>query len=52
MTVTDVDGAGQSMMVTNHYIMPVAFFKVGPPGCFIRVSTTTPVVSALKNYHV
>jgi hypothetical protein len=30
----------------------VAFIQVGPPGYFIYISITTPVVSALKNYYI
>ena len=30
----------------------VPLFRVGPPGHFIHVPITTPVVSALKNYYI
>jgi hypothetical protein len=30
--------------------MSVPVFQVGPPGYFIHVSITTPIVTALKNY--
>ena len=29
----------------------VTLIRVGPPGYFVHVSITTPVVSALKNYY-
>jgi hypothetical protein len=32
-------------------LTPAPFFQAGPPGYFIHVSITTPVVSALKNYY-
>ena len=30
---------------------PVPLIQVGPPGSFVHVSITTPIVSALKNYY-
>ena len=33
-------------------IISVTVIRVGPPGYFTHVSTTTPIVSALKNYYV
>ena len=30
----------------------VAVIQGGPPGYFARVSITTPIVSALKNYYI
>jgi hypothetical protein len=32
-------------------IISVPVIRVGPPGYFIHVSITTPIVSALKNYY-
>jgi hypothetical protein len=36
----------------RHGIIPVPLIRVGPPGYFIHISITTPVVSALKNYYI
>jgi hypothetical protein len=41
-------GGTTRMKVTD---MPVAVIQVRPPGYFIHVSITTPIVSALKNYY-
>jgi hypothetical protein len=30
----------------------VTLIRVGPPGYFIHVSITTPIVSASKNYYI
>jgi hypothetical protein len=29
----------------------MAFIQAGPPECFIQISITTPIASALKNYY-
>ena len=33
-------------------MISVPLIRVGPPGYFIHVSITKPIVSALKNYYV
>ena len=40
------------MAVTYDRHKPVTLIRVEPPGCFIHVSITTPVVSASKNYYI
>jgi hypothetical protein len=35
----------------NTALISVPLIRVGPPGHFIHISITTPVVSALKNYY-
>ena len=32
--------------------LSVPLIRAGPPGYFIHISITTPVVSALKNYYI
>jgi hypothetical protein len=34
----------------NGRYISVSFIQVGPLGCFICISITTPIASALKNY--
>jgi hypothetical protein len=37
--------------IIMYVCMSVTFIQVGPPGYFVYVSITTPIVSALKNYY-
>jgi hypothetical protein len=37
---------------TTYLYISAPLFQVGPPGCFVHVSITTPVVSAFKNYYI
>ena len=41
----------RTTIVNTRAIISVAVIQVRPPGYFIHISITTPIVSALKNYY-
>jgi hypothetical protein len=50
-TASRTKGRPGGAQVQGAGIMPVALIQVGPQGHFTYIYITTPVVSALKNYH-